>query len=70
MIKPQFELSEKVKMKNGILLNEPLRKKLVSGVVEEFKLNSFELIAKVETDVEHKKKNIEELAYFRLKSYQ
>lgn len=70
LIKPQFELSEKVKMKNGILLNEPLRKKLVSGVVEEFKLNSFELIAKVETDVEHKKKNIEELAYFRLKSYQ
>jgi 23S rRNA (cytidine1920-2'-O)/16S rRNA (cytidine1409-2'-O)-methyltransferase len=66
LIKPQFELSEKQRLKKGILKNNTQRAQIVNDVVKAAEGSGFQLIGSVPTDADGQQKNIEYLAYFRL----
>ena len=65
LIKPQFEMEQKLRLKKGIIKDRKLREAAVRRVTETAKAHEFHLQGLVETDVEDvKKKNLEYVALF------
>ncbi len=66
LIKPQFELEEKINLKRGIVKNKALQERAIHRVVDFAKMNGLIEMGVVPTDVENEqKKNVEFLALFR-----
>lgn len=65
LIKPQFELEERIKLKNGIVQDEKLQRKAVAAVAQKASESGLFLHAITRTDADGKTKNIEFPALFR-----
>ena len=65
LIKPQFELDNKMRFKNGIIKNDKLRSKIFVQVKEEFKKFGFTVISETKTEVDKSKKNEEFLLFVK-----
>lgn len=59
LFKPQFEQSERVKFKKGIIKSEELRNHTLNEIKKFLIANEFQLHGVVETDVDKKQKNVE-----------
>lgn len=65
LIKPQFELEQKIRFKKGIIKDNKLRQAALQRVIETAEEYGFSLQGLVETDVaDENKKNLEYLALF------
>ena len=66
LIKPQFEVGN-IKLKNGVIKDEKLRKKALNGVLEFFKLNNFSYEEVIESPIKGGSGNIEYLMVIKKK---
>ncbi|MBK7871659.1 MAG: TlyA family RNA methyltransferase [Saprospiraceae bacterium] len=64
LIKPQFELEEKVRLKKGIIKDEKLRQQVLEKVTATAQEQGFVLKRLTNTDAEEDKKNVEYLAWW------
>lgn len=64
LIKPQFELEEKIRFKKGIVKDEQIRKEILQKVTQAAEEQHFKLLQSVPTDADGQQKNVEYLAYF------
>lgn len=62
LIKPQFELEEKVRLKKGIVKDEKLRRQILEKVSESVQEQGFMLKEITPTDADEQRKNVEYLA--------
>ena len=68
LIKPQFELDQKIKFTNGIVTDEKLRQQAVQKVTAAA-INCGFLLKELTTAPIHEKKNVEYLALFERSSH-
>lgn len=64
LIKPQFELEEKIRFKKGIVKDEQIRKEVLQKVTQAAENHGFKLQQVIPTDADGQQKNVEYLAYF------
>ncbi len=69
LIKPQFELEEKIRFKKGIVKDEQIRKEVLQKVTQAAEEQGFKLKQYIPTDADGQQKNIEYLALFLQKKY-
>lgn len=62
LVKPQFELEEKVRLKKGIVKDEKLRRQILEKVSESAQEQGFVLKEITSTDADEQRKNLEYLA--------
>ncbi len=65
LIKPQFELEEKMRLKKGILKDEKRRQQILDKVIVAARAEGFDLQALTTTDTDKTKKNVEYLALWK-----
>lgn len=68
LIKPQFELEEKVRFKKGIVKDEQVRQEILQKTKQSSKEQGFTLHKYISTDADGQQKNIEYLAYFTIQT--
>lgn len=64
LVKPQFELDERVRLKKGIVKDEMLRRQALEKVRECAQKHGLTLQAYIPTDADGQQKNVEYLAWF------
>lgn len=67
LVKPQFELEEKIRFKKGIVKDEQIRQQVFQKVIQAAEEQGFKFKQSVPTDADGQQKNVEYLAYFRWK---
>lgn len=68
LVKPQFELEEKIRFKKGIVKDEQIRQHILQKVIKAAGEQGFQLQQSIPTDADGQQKNVEYLAWFKLKS--
>ena len=65
MLKPQFEAEEK-QLKNGVVKNETIRRKIIKNFEQWLKQNGFVILKKKDNELKGKTGNIERFYYLKL----
>ncbi|MFN7118745.1 MAG: TlyA family RNA methyltransferase [Saprospiraceae bacterium] len=67
LIKPQFELEEKIRFKKGIVKDEQIRQEVLKKVTQAAEEQDFTIQKYIPTDADGQQKNVEYLAFFNTK---